>query len=447
MKAEKEIIKDLTAAFEEWFSGSPAGSASAGVFFAPGRINLIGEHIDYNGGHVLPCALSLGTYAAAAKRDDDRIRLYSENFAGAGVLEFSVPDCGGGRLPEAAKDSWAAYLLGVVCALADKGICIGSGFDMAVLGNLPSGAGLSSSASLEVLTAYTLRCLFGFELENKEIALICQRAENEYCGMRCGIMDQFAVAMAKEGSAIYLNTDTLEYEHVPLELAGARLVISNTNKKHKLAGSAYNDRRSECGQAFELLSAAAENDRPEGCSSGQQPTAQDAAEENSGSAAGAGPARRTIKCLCDITPEMFEKYKTVLKDPVLAARAKHAVYENERTKEAAAALKAGDLERIGQLMCEAHVSISRDFEVSCMELDILQEEAMKIPGVYGSRMSGGGFGGCTVSIVKEEAVPEFIEKVGAAYLSRVGYAADFYIVSPSGGPRIICSGSAGTFRY
>ena len=405
---EAEIKQTLVSVFKKRF-----GAAGPEIFFAPGRINLIGEHIDYNGGHVLPCALSLGTYAAVKRRNDGALRLYSENLCEDGITETSLDELKSAGLPAAAEGSWAMYPLGVVLSLCERGFSPSSGFDMAVMGNLPAGAGLSSSASLEVLTAFALRSIFGFKIEDRDLALMCQRAERTWCGTNCGIMDQFASALAKEGSALCLNTKTLEYEYVPLKLPGAKLVISNTNKKHKLAGSAYNDRRSECALAMDILRYAEE---AECTAKGKEMI-------------------RLREFLCDFTPREFEKYKYAITDPVLLGRARHAVYENARTLRAAEALRRGDMAQFGCLMCEAHVSISRDFEASCKELDILQEEALKIPGVYGSRMSGGGFGGCTVSIVKDEASAEFKDKVGAAYLARTGLAADFYIAEPSGGPK------------
>ncbi len=363
-------------------------------YFAPGRVNLIGEHTDYNGGHVFPCALTIGTYAAVRKRKDRRVRFYSVNLSKSGVIERSLD-----AFQPLQDDSWTAYPMGVMWAFAKRGFQIPVGLDIVVNGNIPNGSGLSSSASLEVLTGYVLKEEFGFPVSLVEIAKIGQDAENNYCGMNCGIMDQFASAMGKKDNAIFLDCATLDYEYAPVVLDGMKLVVTNTNKKHKLVGSAYNDRRRECEEAREILADA--------CG---------------------------IKTLGDLSNEEFEKYKDAIKDPVVRKRAKHAVYENNRAIRAVAELKAGHIEEFGRLMNASHVSLRDDFEVSCEELDILAEEAWKVPGVLGSRMTGGGFGGCTVSIVKDEAIPDFKQKVGDAYKKRVGYDCTFYVVSIGDGP-------------
>lgn len=363
-------------------------------YFAPGRVNLIGEHTDYNGGHVFPCALTIGTYAAVRKRSDRNVRFYSVNLSKSGVIERSLD-----AFQPLQDDSWTAYPMGVMWAFEKRGFQIPVGLDIVVNGNIPNGSGLSSSASLEVLTGYVLKEEFGFPVSLVEIAKIGQDAENNYCGMNCGIMDQFASAMGKKDNAIFLDCATLDYEYAPVVLDGMKLVVTNTNKKHKLVGSAYNDRRRECEEAREILADA--------CG---------------------------IKTLGDLSNEEFEKYKDAIKDPVVRKRAKHAVYENNRAIRAVAELKAGHIEEFGRLMNASHVSLRDDFEVSCEELDILAEEAWKVPGVLGSRMTGGGFGGCTVSIVKDEAIPDFKQKVGDAYKKRVGYDCTFYVVSIGDGP-------------
>ena len=380
-------------AFEEKFG------ASDGVkcYFAPGRVNLIGEHTDYNGGHVFPCALTIGTYAAAKKRDDRKLRFYSVNLDKTGVIETSLDE-----FKPLKDDNWTSYLKGVMWAFEKRGFKMDQGLDIAIYGNIPNGSGLSSSASIEVLTGFVLRDLYGFDVTNVDLAIIGQDAENNYCGMNCGIMDQFASSMGKKDNAIFLDCATLNYEYAPVVLNGMKLVVTNTNKKHKLVGSAYNDRRRECEEAREILASAA-----------------------------------GIKTLGDLSNEDFEKHKDAIKDPVVQKRAKHAVYENNRTLTAVAALKAGDIETFGKLMNASHVSLRDDFEVSCEELDILVEEAWKVPGVLGSRMTGGGFGGCTVSIVKDEAVEDFKKLVGEAYRNRVGYDCTFYVVSIGDGPQVI----------
>ncbi|MDD7252796.1 MAG: galactokinase [Firmicutes bacterium] len=380
-------------AFEQQF-GDTEGVR---LFFAPGRVNLIGEHTDYNGGHVFPCAISLGTYAAARKRTDRVMRFFSVNFEKLGVISTSLDD-----LTPSKQAGWTNYPKGVVWAFAQKGHPIDCGFDMVIYGDIPNGSGLSSSASLEVLTGEMLRSFFGMEdvLTNEDLAFIGQYSENEYNGMKCGIMDQFASAMGKEGNAIFLDTNSMEFEYAPLNLAGMKLMVTNTNKKHSLVDSEYNLRREQCGRALADLQ-----------------------------------KKLDVKTLGDLSIEEYEANKSLIEDEVCRRRAKHAVYENQRTIEAVAALKAGDVEYFGKLMNESHVSLRDDYETSCKEADILAEEAWKIPGVLGSRITGGGFGGCTVSIVKDEAVEEFQKKLGEVYLEKVGYPASFYMLEIGGGPK------------
>ena len=364
------------------------------VYFAPGRVNMIGEHTDYNGGHVFPCALTIGTYAAARKRADDKLRFYSMNFDSLGVIESSIVD-----LKPEKEAEWTNYPKGVMWAFEKRGFKMPCGLDIVLNGNIPNGPGLSSSASLEVVTGYMLRDLFGFDVTNVDLALIGQYSENNFNGMNCGIMDQFASAMGKKDNAIFLDTADLSYEYAPLVLEGAKIVVTNSKVKHSLVDSEYNVRRSECEKALEELQTVVD-----------------------------------IKGLGDLSEEQFEQYKSAIKDDVRVRRAKHAVYENQRTIRAVEALKNNDLKLFGELMNASHVSLRDDYQVSCDEIDVLVEEAWKVPGVIGSRITGGGFGGCTVSIVKEEAVTEFQEKVGAAYRERVGKDADFYVVEIGDGP-------------
>ncbi|SER92137.1 galactokinase [Lachnobacterium bovis] len=364
------------------------------VYFAPGRVNLIGEHTDYNGGHVFPCALTIGTYAVARKRDDDKFRFFSMNFEELGVIESSLDD-----LKPYKEADWTNYPKGVIWAFAEKGMKIDKGLDILLYGNIPNGSGLSSSASVEVLTGYILRDLFGFEVTNQDLALIGQFSENKFNGVNCGIMDQFAIAMGKKDNAIFLDTATLKFEYAPIKLDNAKIVISCSNKKRGLGDSKYNERRSECEQALAEI---------------QQFVG--------------------IETLGDLSEEQFEMYKSSIKDEDRQKRAKHAVYENQRTIKAVEALKNNDVEEFGKLMIASHDSLRDDYEVTGIELDTLVEEALKIDGVIGSRMTGAGFGGCTVSIVKDDAVDEFIEKVGKAYEAKIGYAADFYVVEVGDGP-------------
>lgn len=376
--------------FEELY-GDAGG---AGVYFAPGRVNMIGEHTDYNGGHVFPCALTIGTYAAVKKRTDRKLRFYSMNFEKKGVVESSLDD-----LTPSDAAGWTNYPKGVMWAFAERGMKMDCGLDIVLNGNIPNGSGLSSSASLEVLTGFYLRDLFGFDVTNVDLALIGQYSENNFNGMNCGIMDQFASAMGKKDNAIFLDTADLSYQYAPLVLDGAKIIVTNSNVKHSLVNSAYNERRSECEKALEELKAVVD-----------------------------------IKGLGDLSEEQYEADKDAIKDKVRQKRAKHAVYENQRTIRAVEALKNNNLKEFGELMNASHVSLRDDYEVSCDEIDVLVEEAWKVDGVIGSRITGGGFGGCTVSIVKDEAVETFKEKVGAAYKERVGKNADFYVVEIGDGP-------------
>lgn len=377
--------KKLFDMFAELFGDSEG----ARFYFSPGRVNLIGEHTDYNGGHVFPCALTLGTYGAARKREDNKIHFYSMNLDSFGVVEASLDD-----LTNKKEYNWANYPLGVVWAFKEKGHTITSGFDMVIWGNIPNGSGLSSSASLEVLTGVILTDLFEVkDLSMTDLALIGQYSENNFNGCNCGIMDQFAVAMGKKDHAIFLDTSDLSYEYAPCVLDGAKIVITNSKVKHSLVDSAYNDRRNECAAALKALQ-----------------------------------SELDIQALGDLTPEEFEAHKSLIKDEIQLQRAKHAVYENQRTIDAVTALKAGDIESFGKLMNQSHISLRDDYDVSCEEIDILVDLAWKIPGVLGSRITGGGFGGCTVSIVKNESVDTFIETIGKTYLEKVGHEAEFYTV-------------------
>lgn len=386
-------MKDkLLAEFSKIFEGD----GQAELFFSPGRVNLIGEHTDYNGGHVFPCALTIGTYGAVRKRADRKLRLYSMNFSGTGIWETSLDE-----LTPCPEDRWTNYPKGVLWALQEKGYEVPFGFDLLVYGNIPNGSGLSSSASLEVLIGTIAKEFYSLDtLTMEEIAKIGQYSENHYNGVNCGIMDQFAVAMGKKNHAIYLDTATLEYEYAPLELGDARIVIACSNKKRGLADSAYNTRRSECETALQELQQVVK-----------------------------------VETLGDLSEEEFEQYKDAIQDPVRVRRARHAVYENQRTRKAAEALRQGDLAEFGRLMNESHVSLRDDYEVTGIELDTLAETAWEQPGVIGSRMTGAGFGGCTVSIVKNDAIDAFIENVGKKYESVIGYAADFYVVEAGDGAR------------
>ena len=384
------IQNDVLAKFEELFGNE----GEIGVYFAPGRVNLIGEHTDYNGGHVFPCALTIGTYMAARKRSDRKVRFYSMNFESLGVIECSLDN-----LTPKDNGEWTNYPMGIIWAFEGRGMKLDTGLDICLYGNIPNGSGLSSSASLEVVTGFMLRDIYGFDVTNQDLALIGQYSENNFNGCNCGIMDQFASAMGKADNAIFLDCNTLKFEYAPIKLEGAKIVVTNSMVKHSLVTSAYNDRRNESAQALKDLQTV--------CG---------------------------IETLGDLTEDEFEKYKSSIKDEVNRARAKHAVYENQRTIKAVAALKENDIETFGKLMNASHVSLRDDYETSCEEVDVLVEEAWKIDGVIGSRITGGGFGGCTVSIVKDEAIDEFKEKLAAAYEEKVKKTPEFYVVSIGDGP-------------
>lgn len=364
-------------------------------FFAGGRINLIGEHTDYNGGHVFPCALTMGTYCLLRPRVDSSLRMYSENFPETGMLSC--------KLDAIEKDGslgWGNYVLGMLFALKEKGITLPKGFDLLLYGNIPNGAGLSSSASLEVAVGEALRSSFRLSFSNVELALMGQRAENGFIGVNTGIMDQFAIAMGQPKKAVFLDTATLKYSYVPLELKDYSILIMNTKKQRGLGESKYNERRSQCEHALKQLQTLVDTES-----------------------------------LGALTPEQFEACKQAVADPVERKRAKHAVYENARTLQGLKALERGDLTAFGRLVDESHISLRDDYEVSCTELDTLVEAAREQQGVIGARMVGGGFGGCAIAIAKTEGIQGIIEAVQTRYTQKIGHEAEFYIASVGGGPR------------
>ena len=368
---------------------------SQSVFFSPGRVNLIGEHTDYNGGNVFPCALTIGTYAIVAKRNDKKVLLHSLNFKDLGVIEFSLDN-----MVYEKEHDWANYPKGVIKTLEDHGFKAESGFEILFYGNIPNGSGLSSSASLEVLMGTILNESFNFKIDMVDIVKMCQEAENKFIGVNCGIMDQFAVGMGKENCAILLDCNTLNYSYSKLNLNGYKIVIGNTNKKRGLADSKYNERRGECEDALAKIQTV-----------------------------------KNITALGELTEEEFEQVKDCIGDPIKTKRAKHAVYENQRTLKAVKALEDSNLELFGKLMNESHISLRDDYEVTGIELDTLVELAWEAEGVVGSRMTGAGFGGCTVSIVKDECIDKFKETLTAKYKEKIGYEPDFYVVSISDGTR------------
>ena len=379
--------KELKEAFLKFY-GKPADA----LYFAPGRVNLIGEHTDYNGGFVFPCALSFGTYLLCRKNDDHRFRFRSLNQPE--VVEATLD-----QLQTPHGNSWVNYPMGVFDQLIKRGFSFPFGLDLLIWGDVPNGAGLSSSASLEVVTGYMLNEMYDMQLTRVDIAKIGQKAENEFVGVNCGIMDQFASANGAKDHALFLDCNTLDFELVPVKLQGIKVLISNTHSPHKLDSGAYNQRVAECKKAVELISKV-----------------------------------RPIHYLAELSEADFKQVESSLESDLVAhKRARHVVTEVQRTKEAVKALKAGNIELFGKLMNASHVSLRDDYEVTGPELDTMVEEAWKIEGVIGSRMTGGGFGGCTVSLVKNEAIEPFIEKVGAAYKTKTGITPDFYVAEISDG--------------
>ncbi len=380
-------ISALKKEFEKLYGASQHKSY---IFFAPGRVNLIGEHTDYNGGYVFPCALNFGTYLVVRKRDDKLLKLASVNINYKSVIDIS-------DINKKQDDKWVNYPLGVLNEFLKLGIKL-TGLEMLFYGNVPNGAGLSSSASIEIATAVAINELFDAGLNGVEIAKLGQRAENEFVGVNCGIMDQFASAMGKANSAIFLDCITLDFKLVPLKLKGYKLIVSNTNKRRGLADSKYNERRAECEKAVEFI-------RP----------------------------YKPISFLGEIDLEEFKILEPKIANETIRRRARHVVTEIDRTKRAVEELNTGNIEKFGQLMNGSHDSLRDDYEVTGYELDTLVEEARKIPGVLGSRMTGAGFGGCTVSLVPENEINNFINNVGENYNKKTGLKADFYIAEIGNG--------------
>ncbi|MFT4414380.1 galactokinase [Fredinandcohnia humi] len=385
--------QSLRSQFEELFPGQ--NNAEIRLFFSPGRINLIGEHTDYNGGHVFPCAITYGTYGVVRKREDRLVRLYSMNFPDAGIIEFSLDE-----LDYVKEHTWANFPKGMIRFIKETGSEIGNGLDILVYGNIPNGAGLSSSASIEMLIGVILNEVFELTIDRVELVKLGQKVENQFIGVNSGIMDQFAIGMGKADHGILLDCNTLQYEYAPLTLTEHQIVIMNTNKRRELADSKYNERRSECEKALGYL---------------QQ--------------------ELDIQTLGDLTPEQFEQHKHVIPDPILQKRAKHAVYENHRTIKALNELRNGNLDVFGQLMNDSHTSLKEDYEVTGVELDTLAEAAWEQKGTVGARMTGAGFGGCAIALVETEQTDAFIETVGKKYREKIGYDATFYVASIGDGTK------------
>lgn len=388
-----DMQRKVTTKFEELFA-----ETAGGVFFAPGRVNLIGEHIDYNGGHVFPCGITQGTYVAIGQRDDRAIHCYSMNFSDKGVMKTSLD-----QLVYAKEDGWINYVKGIVKYLQEaSGQQLDGGFNLVVYGNIPNGAGLSSSASIELAVGLAVDQIYGFGVERLTLIKLGQRVENEFFGLNTGIMDQFAIGMAQADQAIFLDTNTLEYSMVPADFKDYVILIMNTNQRRELADSKYNKRRQQCEQALADLQ-----------------------------------TELDIQTLGDLSSEAFEQHKQLITDEVLRRRAKHAVYENERTLQAKEALTAGDLSAFGKLLDESHRSLRDDYEITGEALDTIVSEAWQQESVLGARMTGAGMGGCAIALVHKDQAEAVIQAIGPAYQEAIGLEAEFYIAEVGDGAKAL----------
>lgn len=383
---------NLENTFYEKFSTTPTTK-----YFSPGRVNLIGEHIDYNGGYVFPSAITQGTYGVARKRDDKIIRCYSLNFPDFGPIEFDL-----NHIQYDEADEWVEYVKGMVQLTIEDGHTIDSGFDLVIYGNIPNGAGLSSSASLELLIGVLLEDLYELDIDRLDLVKLGQRVENKIIGVNSGIMDQFAIGMGQKDMALYLNTDTLDYELVPADFKDNIILIMNTNKRRELAGSKYNQRRTECEKALEILQKEVD-----------------------------------IQALGELTVSQFEELKHLLTDEILLKRARHVVYENGRVRETVEVLRDGDLTRFGELLTDSHNSLRDDYDITGAELDALVDAALNQEGVFGARMTGAGMGGCAIALVQKDKVDVVIKKVQELYKGKVGYEASFYIAEVGDGAKVL----------
>lgn len=379
-----ELQEELAQSFNKRFGYDPAK-----LYFSPGRVNLIGEYTDFNGGHVFPAAISVGTYGAIAPRDDNQIRTYSANYPEAGIQTITVTD-----LALRPYDTWIKYLRGVMTVMAEAGYPVSKGFDLAIVGDMPTASGLSSSASLEILLLNMLKDMMGYQIDKLTIVKLGQAVENDYLGLKTGIMDQFAVAFGEDEQGIFLDTNTMAYEMVPAEFGEYRLLVMTTNKKRELTDSKYNERRAESEEALALL------------------------QENV-----------DVETLGDLTVPQFEAAAADFKKDhaLVMKRARHAVSENQRTIAAKAALQAHDLVQFGELLTASHASLRDDFEVSGIELDTLVETALRQPGVLGARMTGAGFGGSAIALVEKDQVPAVTTAVGDVYTAEIGYQPAFFV--------------------
>lgn len=386
----KKLIEKVTLGYQTKFKQKPQH-----YFFSPGRINLIGEHTDYNGGAVFPCAITLGIYAAVGPSTDTNFHLYSANYQDEPLINLSRNE-----LNRSKQKNWSDYFCGMAQEIIPKSLELKFGLNIYLAGNLPPAAGLSSSAALELLFGTILKNTYKLSIEKKDLILAGQRVENNYLGLKTGIMDQFAIGMGKQNQAILLNTNNMQYEYFPLELENNVIVIMNTDKPRTLIDSKYNERRKECNIALHKLQ-----------------------------------KELSINSLGDLTKDQFDEYTYLIGDSILIKRARHAVFENQRTILAAKALKARKLKKFGHLISASGISLAYDYEVTGKELDTLVQTALKIPGVLGSRMIGAGFGGCAIALVEENIVPTFIKQVQTVYTRKIGYPAKFYLAKTTDGPR------------
>lgn len=379
-------MANLQALYEQFLTLYGGSREGITVFHAPGRVNLIGEHTDYNGGYVFPAALTFGTHLLIRPREDRQIRLASTNFKLK--KQFSIHD-----LSYRKEDDWMNYPKGILVQLDQTARGIQHGYDMLFHGEIPNGSGLSSSASIEVVTAYGLLSMEGLDIDLTDIALLAQKSENEYNGVQCGIMDQFAVANGKKNHAMLLMCDTLEYKHVPFRTKEYQLVIGNTCKRRGLVDSAYNERRNQCEQAVRDLKRQFSD----------------------------------LTLLGQLTLEQYRQYEYLIEDEKVKKRARHVIEETDRVLQSMKVLEQDDLEAFGKLMTESHESLRDLYEVTGEELDTMVSRALEVPGVLGSRMTGAGFGGCTVSLVHEDSVERFKEDVGTHYRQHTGLEPEFYV--------------------
>ena len=384
-----------TSTLKKHFAQTFPGNREPRLFFAPGRINLIGEHTDYNGGHVFPASISFGTYAVAAKREDKLLRFCSMNFPDEGIVEVSLED-----LSYQEADKWANFPKGMIHYFLEEGYRVDQGADILYSGDIPPGAGLSSSASIELVTGVLLEGLYDLEIDRIQMIQLGQLVENHYIGVNSGIMDQFAIGKGRKDHAILLDCQTLDYSYAPLKLKDHTIVIMNTNKNRELAGSKYNERRAECERALAALQ-----------------------------------TKLDIRSLGDLTTEQFEQHQHLIRNETDRKRAKHAVSENARTLMALEELEAGNLEQFGRLMNDSHRSLQQDYEVTGLELDTLVSAAWNQEGVLGARMTGAGFGGCAIAIVEKKKIERFEERVNAVYEKEIGYPAAFYPASIGDGAK------------